>query len=317
MWYPLFFKPIFQERIWGGEKIKTLLGKSISEKLIGESWELSTVNGCVSEIVNGQFSGQSFLEVIQQFPHEILGEKVVETYGLDFPLLFKFLDAQDDLSIQLHPNDALAQKRHNSKGKTEMWYVLDAEEDARLIVGFNKNVTLQEYKEAVSNNVLVESLNQIPVNKGDVFYIPAGTVHAIGKGLVIAEIQQTSDVTYRIYDWDRVDENGVSRELHTEEALEAIDFNLKSESVTYAKIPNQLNTIVESPYFKTSYLNIDQSYIWENSKNEFAVFMVVEGSGQLLAAAVYDLVMGNTFLIPAAVKEVCFKGKLSLLEVRV
>jgi mannose-6-phosphate isomerase len=222
--YPLQFEPILKERIWGGTKLKTFLNKPITSNVTGESWEISTVENDVSIVVNGSFKGKSLNELIYEFPEAVLGTKVYSQFGKQFPLLFKYLDAREDLSIQLHPNDELAKKRHNSFGKTEMWYVMQADADASLIVGFKEKSTPEEYLKHLNNKTIVDILDTKKVKQGDVFFLETGTIHAIGAGIVVAEIQQTSDVTYRVYDFDRVDANGNSRELHIDLALEAINY---------------------------------------------------------------------------------------------
>ena len=220
--YPLQFDPIFKERLWGGSKLKTVLDKSISSLKTGESWEISTIEGNVSTIANGVMKGKLLTEAIQEFPLEILGTIVYERFGNQFPLLFKYLDAKEDLSVQVHPNDLLAKKRHNSFGKTEMWYLVQADSDARLIVGFKEEMSQSSYIQNLVNKTLLATLDEIKVQQGDVFLIETGTIHAIGAGTVIAEIQQTSDITYRLYDFDRVDSDGNLRELHVDLALDAI-----------------------------------------------------------------------------------------------
>jgi mannose-6-phosphate isomerase len=215
--YPLIFNPILQDRIWGGTKLKTYLGKqNLPSDTTGESWELSAVDGNVSVVANGAYAGKPLTELLQKYPQEILGAKVHGQFGEKFPLLFKFLDAKEDLSIQVHPNDELAKKRHNSFGKTEMWYVMQADEGSRIVIGFKERSGPEEYLEHLNNKNLVEILNEVKVNKGDVFFLETGTIHALGGGIMVAEIQQTSDITYRVYDWDRTDAQGKSRELHTE-----------------------------------------------------------------------------------------------------
>ena len=196
--YPLQFKPILKERIWGGTKLRDCLNKPITSDITGESWEISTVENDVSVIENGLFEGKLLTELIAEFPKEILGTKVYEQFGDQFPLLFKFLDAREDLSIQVHPNDELAKKRHNSFGKTEMWYVMQADDDASLIVGFKEKSSKDEYLQNLNNKTLLNILDTKKVKKGDVFFLETGTVHAIGAGTLIAEIQQTSDITYRL-----------------------------------------------------------------------------------------------------------------------
>jgi mannose-6-phosphate isomerase len=239
--YPLQFEPIFKERIWGGTKLKTYLNKPIQSDNTGESWEISTVENDVSIVSNGNFKGKSLNDLIDEFPEQILGTKVYEQFGKQFPLLFKFIDAREDLSIQLHPNDELAKKRHNSFGKTEMWYVMQAEANARLIVGFKEKSSANEYIENLNNKTLLSILDSKKVKEGDVFFLETGTIHAIGAGILIAEIQQTSDITYRVYDFDRVDAQGNQRELHLDLALDAINYDVTNAHVEYSKTENQVN----------------------------------------------------------------------------
>ena len=224
--YPLKFDPILKEKIWGGTKLGTVLDKPTGDsENMGESWEISGVEGNISVVSEGDLKGRTLVELINEYKGELIGEHVYEKFGDKFPLLIKFIDANDDLSIQVHPDDELAQKRHNSFGKTEMWYVVDAEEGATLISGFKKQTNKEEYLRIFEEGNLTDILNSEDVVNDDVFFLPAGRVHTIGKGLLIAEIQQTSDITYRIYDFDRVDKNGVGRELHVEEAVDAIDYS--------------------------------------------------------------------------------------------
>ena len=241
--YPLQFKPILKERIWGGTKLKTILNKPITSEITGESWELSTVEGDVSIISNGELVGKSLTKIINDYPTEILGTKVFSHFGKQFPLLFKFLDAREDLSIQVHPNDELAKNRHNSFGKTEMWYIMQADENARIIVGFIEKSNAEEYVKSLENKSVLSILNDVKVNEGDAFLLETGTVHAIGAGMVLAEIQQTSDVTYRIYDFDRVDAQGNRRELHVDLALEAINYDTVETKKEYSKIQNTSTAI--------------------------------------------------------------------------
>jgi mannose-6-phosphate isomerase len=224
-YYPLQFTPILKERIWGGTKLKSELDKPITSETVGESWEISTVDDNISVVTNGILAGKSLLDLIDSSPESILGFEVYKKFGKQFPLLFKYLDARQDLSIQVHPNDELAKKRHNSFGKTEMWYIMQADENARIIVGFKEESNANTYIENLKNKTLLSILDDIKVKTGDVFFLETGTVHAIGAGLVVAEIQQTSDITYRIYDFDRVDAQGNERELHVDLALDAINYN--------------------------------------------------------------------------------------------
>ena len=221
--YPLKFTPVLKEKIWGGNKIETILKHKISPlKNCGESWEISGIVDDESVVANGFLAENNLNELMEIYLTDLVGEKNYEKYGLGFPLLIKFIDAQDNLSVQVHPDDAFAQERYGQNGKTEMWHVIQADEGAGLYVGFNQKITAQQYLDAVEGGTLEEYLKFYPVKPGDTFMIPAGTVHAIGKGVLLAEIQQPSDITFRIYDWNRVDDQGNSRELHTEEAFDAI-----------------------------------------------------------------------------------------------
>lgn len=314
--YPLQFQPILKDRIWGGTKLKTYLNKPITTEITGESWEISTVENDVSVIANGFFKGKSLNELINESPEAVLGTKVYKQFGKQFPLLFKYLDAREDLSIQVHPNDALAKKRHNSFGKTEMWYVMQADDDARLIVGFKEKSSPEEYLKSLENKTIIDILDTKKVKKGDVFFLETGTVHAIGAGTVIAEIQQTSDITYRLYDFDRVDANGNTRELHVDLALDAINYNVVDAQKNYSKVENESNVMVDCPYFTTNFIPLDGNVAVVNDENSFLVYMCVEGSFKLnYDGENYSYKTGDTVLIPAKMNEFEIYGKASLLEI--
>lgn len=314
--YPLQFDPILKERIWGGEKLKILLNKPINSKITGESWEISTVEGDVSVIANGNFKGKSLANLIEEFPIDVLGTKVHQQFGTTFPLLFKYLDAQQDLSIQVHPNDALAKVRHNSFGKTEMWFVMQADADARLIVGFKEKSNKEEYLKNLENNSLESILNSVQTKSGDVFFLETGTVHAIGAGMVVAEIQQTSDITYRIYDFDRKDTNGNTRELHVDLALDAINYDTVESKRTYIKIENQSNSIVDCPYFTTNYIPLNGGIEVNKSEDSFTVYMCTKGNFEIECKNTkFQYKKGDTVLIPAALKSYKINGKASILEI--
>lgn len=317
--YPLKFTPIFKERLWGGTKLNEELGKNIEGNFIGESWELSGVEGSISKVANGKLKGISLNELLETYEAVLLGEKVFKAYGTNFPILIKFLDAKKDLSIQLHPNDELAKKRHNSLGKTEMWHVLQADDQANLIIGFNRDVTRQEYQEHLKKDELEQILNYEKVSKGDTFFIKTGKVHAIGAGVVLAEIQQTSDITYRIYDWNRKDQDGNTRELHTELALDAIDYKKKDDfKVNYNKASNEINEMVQSPYFITNYLNIEKSCTIATGELEsFSIYMCVEGEATITNDfGTATLKKGETALIGANSTKVTFEAeKAEILQV--
>lgn len=314
--YPLQFAPILKDRIWGGTKLKTVLNKPIESDRTGESWEISTVEGDVSIISNGDLAGKSLNDLINSTPEAILGTEVYKQFGEQFPLLFKYLDAREDLSIQVHPNDELAKKRHNSFGKTEMWYVMQADENAKVIIGFKEKSNPAAYLENLKNKTLLSILDDIKVKVGDVFFLETGTVHAIGAGLVIAEIQQTSDITYRLYDFDRVDAAGNQRELHVDLALDAINYNKVDTHKKYNSALNQSNTVVDCPYFTTNFIPLDGKISVDKTGNSFTVFMCVDGSFELECDGTkYQYRKGDTVLIPAALKTFIISGKASVLEI--
>ena len=316
--YPLTFKPIFKERIWGGAKLKDYLNKSFDGNNIGESWELSTVANDVSVVSNGGFAGLSLNELIEKYPTELLGSKSIEKFGLEFPLLFKFLDAKEDLSIQVHPNDELAKQRHNSFGKTEMWYVIQADEKARLVVGFKNKTNKKDYLIHLEDKTLVGILNETSVKKGDTFFLETGTVHAIGAGVLIAEIQQTSDITYRLYDWDRKDANGKGRELHNDLAVDAINYEETNTKVQYKKETNESVNLVDCPFFTTNILEVSVKYNWKKKKESFTVLMCTEGGFALITSNFKaEFQKGDTILIPAIMDEFQIIGETSLLEITI
>jgi mannose-6-phosphate isomerase len=314
--YPLQFDPILKERIWGGEKLNSVLNKPITSNSTGESWEISTVEGDVSVISKGTLKGISLNEVIDTFPNEVLGTTVFDKFGKQFPLLFKYLDAKTDLSIQVHPNDELAKIRHNSFGKTEMWYIMQADEGSRIIVGFKNNSNAQEYVSHLENNTLIDILEEVKVKAGDVFFLETGTVHAIGAGLLVAEIQQTSDITYRLYDFDRVDSEGNKRELHVDLALDAINYNKVETQKDYNKDLNVSNEMVDCPYFTTNYLNLSGELKVSKSASSFTVYMCTEGDFQINYNQVqYQYSKGDTILIPATMTDYTLSGNASVLEI--
>ena len=314
--YPLVFNPILQDRIWGGTKLRTDLGKNIPTETTGESWELSAVEGNVSVVKDGEYAGKPLTYLLEQFPTEVLGAKVHEQFGTQFPLLFKFLDAKEDLSIQVHPNDELAKKRHNSFGKTEMWYVMQADEGSRIIVGFKEKSGPQEYLDRLKTKNLIDILNQEPAKTGDVYFLETGTVHAIGAGIVIAEIQQTSDITYRIYDWDRVDANGNGRQLHVEEALDAMNYNPTNTKKEYAKEVNKSNVMVDCPYFTTNFFPLAGSASVSKDGSSFTVYICTDGEYNVeFEGKTYSFKKGDTVLIPAALKAFTLNGTATLLEI--
>lgn len=319
--YPLRFQAIVKGAIWGGNKLERLLNKATGDlEKAAESWEISGVQDDISVVLNGPLQGNNMQELIEVYMGDLVGDDVYNKFGIEFPLLIKFIDANKVLSIQVHPDDELSQKRHNAYGKTEMWYVLEAEKDSFLITGFNREINKEIYLKHFHQKKLPEILNFEKVSKGDVFYIPAGRIHAIGPGILLAEIQQTSDVTYRIYDWDRVDRQGKSRELHTELALEAIDFQYVDKYKTsYQATINETSLLVHSPYFITNILSfdkiVDRDYVQIDS---FVIFMCMEGAFSLhYDSGLMKICKGETVLLPASLKEFRLEPseKTTLLEI--
>lgn len=304
--YPLKFKTIFKDKIWGGQKIKTILGKDFSPlPNCGETWELSGVQGNISEVSNGPLKGKLLTDVLSGAASEVLGGRITSQFGVEFPLLIKFIDAADDLSIQVHPDNELARQRHNSFGKTEMWYIMQADEGATLISGFNQNLDKESYKEAFEAGRLNEILNREEAKAGDVFFLPAGRVHTIGKGLLLAEIQQTSDVTYRIYDFDRVDDQGNKRELHLEESLDAMDYKKYDQYKSpYADQPDHRVGLVACEYFTTNKLTLTGPFEVDHTDLDcFKIYICLKGSAVLAYGSQKEpLQMGDVVLVPAAME---------------
>lgn len=307
--YPLKFEPILKQTLWGGDKIIPF--KHLNETLpnVGESWEVSAVEGSESVVANGVDKGYTLPEMVRKYKEELVGEANYARFGNKFPLLIKFIDAKLDLSIQVHPGDELAKKRHNSFGKNEMWYVIAADKGAKLISGFAEEITPKEYKDRVHNGTFAEVLQTCAIEPGDVFYVPAGRVHGIGAGAFVAEIQQTSDITYRIFDYNRKDKDGKSRELHTSQAMDAINFSDVQDDfrTEYERIQNEPVEMVASPYFTTSVYDMTEEITCDYSElDSFVIFICVEGSCRLTDDNQNEITLraGETVLLPAAVQEV-------------
>ena len=319
--YPLKFEPICLEKIWGGNRLKTLLGKKYNTKNCGESWEISGYDDKISVVANGFLKGNDLNELIEIYMGDLVGDKVYEKFGNEFPLLIKFIDAQDDLSIQVHPNDELSKERHNAFGKTEMWYVVDAAEGALINSGFNQPVDREKYIEYLENGNLTDLLKYDEAKVGDVFFIPAGRVHAICKGSMVTEIQQTSDVTYRIFDYSRKDQKGNERELHNDLALDAIDFSyLKDYKTKYKTELNKPTEIVTCKYFTTNILEFNAVIEKDSFKTDsFVIYITLEGEFEIETEAGTEKVgKGETVLIPASIEFLKLNplnGKVKLLEV--
>lgn len=316
--YPLKFKPIFKETVWGGSKLRTVLNKNVApDKKVGESWELSGVRGNLSVVSNGYLKGNNLEELIEIYMGELVGDKVYEQFGHEFPLLIKFLDTTDMLSLQVHPDDATAAERHHAFGKTEMWYVMAAEADSKIAVGFNKDSNLSELLEHIKNNSLHEILNLENAKAGDAFFIPAGTLHAIGKNITLAEIQQTSDITYRVYDWGRNEKN---RPLHTDLAMDIIDYHVASKENKINVAGKSGNTpLFDNKYFTTSFLSLSQATERNYSElDSFVIYVCTEGAAQVTCNGQAEKIeKGETLLIPASLSEVQIapQGNVELLEV--
>lgn len=317
--YLLKFDPILKEKVWGGKKLKQLFNKDSPSEKTGESWEISDVEDNGSIVSNGKYKGKSLKWLLEEYNSRLVGKKVFNRFGTKFPLLVKFIDAAENLSVQLHPDDEIAQKRHNSFGKTEMWYIMQADKDAELILGFKDVLTKQEYVKLVENNTLVTALNTERVKVGDAFIINPGLVHAIGAGVVLAEIQQTSDITYRIYDWDRTSNSGEKRELHTDLALEAIDLTGNRDfRLNYDLNPDQPSEIITTQYFKTDIIQLESLVKRDYSPlDSFVILMGVEGKAIVKNGEnSEELKQGETLLIPAEIDEITIEGVNSkILEV--
>ena len=320
--YPLKFTSILKETVWGGEKLRSCYNKQTNSSSVGESWELSGVKENISIISNGELAGVSLTEILRTDSIAILGERVVEKFGTEFPLLIKFIDAQENLSIQVHPNDVLAKKRHNSFGKTEMWYILQNDPGAKLILGFNKELDKEEYLRKATNGTIEDVLKYQEVTPNEAFLIPAGLVHSIGKGIVLIEVQQTSDLTYRIYDYNRKDKNGNCRKLHIQDSVDAIDFSAKAVKMS-EKMGNSsgMKCIAECKYFNVEIIDLSliKKYDIEDFKqiDSFVILICFDGHTTLkYDKGLEEITRCETVLLPAALKNtVLLTGDAKFLEV--
>lgn len=317
---PLKFRPILKSVIWGGEKIAPFKGIETEQDHIGESWEVSGVPSNPSIVDNGPDAGKTLPEVLEKYKEALVGKAVYERYGNTFPLLVKIIDAAGDLSLQVHPDDALAQKRHNSLGKTEMWYIVDTDPDAVICAGLTKNITPDEYVEKVNDNTLMDVVAHHKSHPGDVFFLPAGRIHSIGAGNLLVEVQETSDVTYRIYDFGRVDaKTGKPRELHVEEAKDAIDYTVHPSYVTEAGPETDgKSRLVECDHFGVYRLNIDGCRVFHPTHGSFTIFTCIEGDFTVTDnnANSVSLKKGESMLIPAITTEIKVEGKGAIVEAK-
>ena len=315
---PLKFNALLKQTLWGGNKIIPF--KHLDEKTpnIGESWEISGVPGDETTVADGEYRGMSLNKLVTLLGADLVGHKNVERFGNEFPLLIKFIDARQDLSIQVHPTDEIAHRQGRERGNTEMWYLMKSDDGAKLYSGLKKQITPEEYKQMVADDTICDALAQYEVGEGDVFFLPAGRIHAIGTGCFLAEIQQTSDVTWRIYDFKRRDANGNFRELHTQQAAESINYAVLPDYRThYQPRKNQRVELVTCPYFTTSVYDLDQpTTLHYDDLDSFIILIGIEGKGLFTdnEGNTFSLQAGETVLIPATTKHVATQGSLKFLE---
>ena len=315
---PIKFNHLLVQTLWGGEKIIPFKHLNSDLTQVGESWEISGVKGNETVVSEGEFKGKKLNELVDELKGKLVGEANYKRFGNDFPLLIKFIDARQELSIQVHPTDELAQKRGKLRGKTEMWYIMDSDENAKLRAGMKEKITPEQYKQMVENDTITEAIAEYKVKEGDCFFLPAGRIHSIGTGCFLAEIQQTSDVTYRIYDFKRKDKDGNYRELHTEEAAECIDYNVEPNYRTeYTPVKNEGVALVECPYFTTAVYDLNEPMTLDYSElDSFVILIGLKGSGEITdnEGNTTTLCEGETILIPATTSEVKVTGNIKFLE---
>jgi len=305
--YPLKFIPILKDKIWGGEKIAQLQISDTATEKTGEAWILSGVENNETIVANGFLAENSINELIEIYMAELIGEKNFETFGTEFPLLYKVIDANDDLSIQVHPNDEIALERHDCSGKSEMWYIMNAEKNAKIIMGFNQDMNQPKFLKALENKAVLDILAEQNVRIGDAYYIPSGCIHSIRKGVLLAEIQQTSDITYRVWDWNRTDEQGNQRKLHVEEALETLDYNARNDGATRSQgIINGTSSLIKTPHFHTNEIALTQGVEKDYSDlDSFVTLLCVKGQGSVVANEIsVEIKTGEIILIPATIEKI-------------
>lgn len=311
----IFLKPVYKDYIWGGTKLKTYFNKQVPFEKTAESWEISTNKNGKSIIRNGEYEGKELDELFNnmQMRKEVFGTK---TSTMDrFPLLIKFIDANDNLSVQVHPNDEYAKERENDIGKTEMWYILECGENAQVICGLKDSVKQEEVKKIIKNGKIKENLKYISIKKGDAIYIPAGTIHALLGDTLLCEIQQNSDLTYRVYDWDRIGKDGQPRQLHIEKAIDVINVNNSPKIVETKSINEEIVRVVDSSYFKTDKITINGSFVQKSSEETFYTVNVIKGEGTIKTSTEeYKIKLGDSFIIPATLGEYIIQGELEILE---
>lgn len=312
------FEPLLKQTIWGGNKIVAFKHIQSDMENVGESWEISGVPSDESIVANGEYKGKNLNEVLAEMKEKLVGEENYKRFGDRFPLLIKFIDARQDLSIQVHPDDETAHRQGKAMGKTEMWYVMDSDEDASLKVGLKKKITPEEYARMVEDDTICDALGNYQVKSGDCFFIPAGRIHAICSGSFIAEIQQTSDVTYRIYDYKRKDKDGNYRQLHTKEAAEAIDYTVLDDYRTeYTPVKNEATQLVSCPLFTTAVYDLTEPMTLDYSElDSFVILIALKGEGSILmpSGETYSFREGESILLPATTEMVKVEGNIKFLE---
>ena len=316
--YPIKFEPLLKSTLWGGDKIVPFKHLDSQQTQVGESWEISGVKDNETVVSEGEHRGKKLNDLLREMKEQLVGADNYRRFGDEFPLLIKFIDARQDLSIQVHPTDEIAHRQGKSRGKTEMWYIMESDPNAQLYSGLRKEITPEQYKEMVENDTITDAIAQYTVKEGDVFFLPAGRIHAIGAGCFLAEIQQTSDVTYRIYDFKRKDKDGHYRELHTREAAECIDYHVEGNYRTqYVPRRNQGVTLVQCPYFNTAVYDLDEPMTLDYSAlDSFVILIALRGEGWLTDDEGHKVSfrMGDTVLLPATTQTVKVEGNVKFLE---
>lgn len=315
---PLKFNALLKSTLWGGDKIIPFKNLDVQQENVGESWEISGVKGNETIVADGPYAGKKLNELVEELKGKLVGEDNYQRFGNEFPLLIKFIDARQDLSIQVHPTDEIAKKQGKERGKTEMWYLMDSDKDATLLCGLKKKITPEEYAQMVENDTIVDAIDRYEVKEGDCFFLPAGRIHAIGTGCFLAEIQQTSDVTYRIYDFKRKDKNGNYRQLHTKEAAECINYNVESNYRTdYTPVKNQGVSLVQCPYFNTAVYDLDEPMTIDYSElDSFVILIGLKGNATITdnEGNTFTLQAGESVLVPATTETLKVDGTIKFLE---
>lgn len=315
---PLKFNALLKSTLWGGDKIIPFKHLDIQQENVGESWEISGVKGNETIVADGPYAGKKLNELVEELKGKLVGEDNYQRFGNEFPLLIKFIDARQDLSIQVHPTDEIAKKQGKERGKTEMWYLMDSDKDATLLCGLKKKISPEEYAQMVENDTIVDAIDRYEVKEGDCFFLPAGRIHAIGTGCFLAEIQQTSDVTYRIYDFKRKDKDGNYRQLHTKEAAECINYNVESNYRTdYTPVKNQGVSLVQCPYFNTAVYDLDEPMTIDYSElDSFVILIGLKGNATITdnEGNTFTLQAGESVLVPATTETLKVDGNIKFLE---